>query len=96
MSAGGAAGARRRFAARVHKDGRIVTLAWSNVWSEPLQRHFFIGRDMTEAKKARRRSSAASVWRARSSGELADEMVHRSRYFFSFKLLISVTSSGKG
>jgi hypothetical protein len=52
MSAGGAVGARRRFAARVHKDGRIVTLAWSNVWSEPLQRQFFIGRDMTEAKKA--------------------------------------------
>jgi PAS domain S-box-containing protein len=44
---------RRNFETRcVHKDGRVVTLAWSNVWSEPLQRHFFIGRDMTEAKKA--------------------------------------------
>jgi diguanylate cyclase (GGDEF)-like protein/PAS domain S-box-containing protein len=36
----------------VHKDGRVVTLAWTGVWSEPEQRHFFIGRDMTEAKKA--------------------------------------------
>jgi PAS domain S-box-containing protein len=37
----------------VHKDGRVVALAWSGVWSEPEQRHFFIGRDMTESKKAR-------------------------------------------
>jgi diguanylate cyclase (GGDEF)-like protein/PAS domain S-box-containing protein len=35
-----------------HKAGRSVTLAWTGVWSEPEQRHFFIGRDMTEAKKA--------------------------------------------
>ncbi len=32
----------------VHKDGRIVPLAWTGVWSEPEQRHYFIGRDMTE------------------------------------------------
>lgn len=32
----------------VHKDGRVVTLAWTGVWSEPEQQHFFIGRDMTE------------------------------------------------
>jgi len=37
----------------VHKDGRVVPLAWSGVWSEPEQRHFFIGRDMTESKRAR-------------------------------------------
>ncbi len=37
----------------VHKDGHVVTLAWSGVWSEPEQRHFFIGRDMTESKRAR-------------------------------------------
>jgi PAS domain S-box-containing protein len=35
-----------------HKDGHIVTMAWSGVWSEPEQRHFFIGRDMTERKLA--------------------------------------------
>ena len=39
----------------VHKDGRVVTLAWTGVWSEPEQRHFFIGRDMTEAKAAEER-----------------------------------------
>jgi PAS domain S-box-containing protein len=45
----------RNFATRyVHKDGRIVTLAWSGVWSDPEQRHFFIGRDVTEQKRIER------------------------------------------
>ena len=35
-----------------HKNGRVVTLAWSGVWSEPEQKHFFFGRDMTERKAA--------------------------------------------
>jgi PAS domain S-box-containing protein len=39
----------RNFETRyLHRDGRIVTLVWSGVWSEPEQRYFFIGRDMTE------------------------------------------------
>ena len=39
----------RNFETRyVAKDGRIVPLVWSGVWSETAQRHFFIGRDMTE------------------------------------------------
>jgi len=43
----------RNFETRyIHKDGRVVTLAWSGVWSEPEQRHFFFGRDMTERKVA--------------------------------------------
>jgi PAS domain S-box-containing protein len=36
----------------VHKDGRIVTLSWMGTWSEPVRRHFFIGRDMTESRLA--------------------------------------------
>ena len=45
----------RNFATRyVHKDGHIVTLSWSGVWSEPEQRHFFIGRDVTEQKRIER------------------------------------------
>ncbi len=40
----------RNFDARyVHKDGRSVTLSWMGTWSEPVRRHFFIGRDMTES-----------------------------------------------
>jgi PAS domain S-box-containing protein len=35
----------------VHRDGRVVALSWTGVWSEPEQRHFFIGRDMTERIK---------------------------------------------
>jgi PAS domain S-box-containing protein len=39
----------RNFETRyVHKDGHIVPLAWSGVWSESAQRYFFMGRDMTE------------------------------------------------
>ncbi len=33
-----------------HKDGRIVELSWAGRWSEAVQLHFFIGRDMTERK----------------------------------------------
>jgi PAS domain S-box-containing protein len=36
----------------IHKDGRVVTLAWSGAWSEPAQQHLFIGRDTTEQKLA--------------------------------------------
>lgn len=45
----------RNFATRyVRKDGTVVTLDWSGVWSEPEQRHFFIGRDVTEQKRIER------------------------------------------
>jgi PAS domain S-box-containing protein len=44
---------RRNFDSRyIHKDGRIVTLSWMGAWSEPVRRHFFIGRDMTESRLA--------------------------------------------
>ncbi len=36
----------------IHKDGRIVTLSWMGVWSEPARRYFFVGRDMTESRLA--------------------------------------------
>ncbi len=36
----------------IHKDGRIVTLSWMGTWSEPVGRHFFVGRDMTESRRA--------------------------------------------
>jgi PAS domain S-box-containing protein len=43
----------RKFDTRyVHKDGRIVSLNWMGTWSEPLQRYFFIGRDVTEPRLA--------------------------------------------
>jgi PAS domain S-box-containing protein len=43
----------RNFDSRyVHKNGRIVTLSWMGTWSEPVRRHFFVGRDMTESRMA--------------------------------------------
>jgi PAS domain S-box-containing protein len=43
----------RNFDSRfMHKDGRMVTLSWVGTWSEPVKRHFFIGRDMTESRRA--------------------------------------------
>ncbi|OQW57379.1 MAG: hybrid sensor histidine kinase/response regulator [Proteobacteria bacterium SG_bin9] len=39
----------RNFMTRyVHRDGRVVQLGWMGTWSEPVKRHFFIGRDLTE------------------------------------------------
>jgi PAS domain S-box-containing protein len=43
----------RNFESRyVHKDGQAVTLTWMGTWSEPVRRHFFVGRDLTEKRAA--------------------------------------------
>ena len=43
----------RNFETRyLHKDGTPVTLNWTGTWSEPVRRHFFIGRDLTEKQAA--------------------------------------------
>jgi PAS domain S-box-containing protein len=43
----------RNFETRyVHQDGHAVTLTWMGTWSEPVRRHFFIGRDLTEKMAA--------------------------------------------
>jgi PAS domain S-box-containing protein len=44
---------KRNFETRyVGKDGKAVSLNWSGTWSEPVRRHFFIGRDLTEKQAA--------------------------------------------
>jgi PAS domain S-box-containing protein len=41
----------RHFECRyIHKDGHPVLLTWTGVWVEQDQLHFFIGRDITEAR----------------------------------------------
>ncbi len=46
----------RHFRCRyVHRDGRVILLTWTGVWSEPEQQHFFIGRDITELTDTERR-----------------------------------------
>lgn len=37
----------------LHKQGKVVTLQWTGVWSEPEQQHYFIGRDVTEQNLSR-------------------------------------------
>jgi PAS domain S-box-containing protein len=38
----------------IHRDGRTVWLTWMGAWSEPVKRHFFVGRDTTESRQAQR------------------------------------------
>ena len=43
----------RNFETRyVHKNGHAVNLSWMGTWSEPVRRHFFVGRDLTEKQAA--------------------------------------------
>ena len=44
---------KRNFEARYrHSNGHTVILNWLGTWSEPANRHFFIGRDLTEKREA--------------------------------------------
>ncbi len=66
---------RRNFDCRyVHKDGHIVMLAWTGVWSEPEQQHFFIGRDMTERIKLEQQLAHAHKMEA--IGQLTGGIAH--------------------
>jgi PAS domain S-box-containing protein len=43
----------RNFETRyMHKDGHAVSLFWMGTWSEPVRRHFFVGRDLTDKQVA--------------------------------------------
>ena len=43
----------RNFETRyVHREGHAVNLSWMGTWSEPVHRHFFVGRDLTEKQAA--------------------------------------------
>lgn len=65
----------RNFECRyVHRDGRVVPLAWTGVWSEPEQRHFFIGRDVTERKITEEKLRQAQ--RMDAIGQLTGGMAH--------------------
>ena len=44
---------KRNFETRyIDKEGKAVALNWTGTWSEPVRRHFFIGRDLTEKQAA--------------------------------------------
>ncbi len=65
----------RSFEARYcHKDGRIVVLNWLGTWSEPVRRHFFIGRDLTEKLAAE--SQMRQAQKMDAIGQLTGGVAH--------------------
>jgi PAS domain S-box-containing protein len=65
----------RNFECRyLHRNGRVVPLAWTGVWSAREQQHFFIGRDMTERIAAEERLRRSQQLEA--IGQLTGGMAH--------------------
>ena len=65
----------RNFETRyVHKDGQAVTLTWMGTWSEPVRRHFFVGRDLTEKQAAEAQFRQAQKMEA--VGQLTGGIAH--------------------
>jgi PAS domain S-box-containing protein len=65
----------------VHKDGRVVALAWSGVWSEPEQQYYFIGRDMTE-RHAAEQALRKSEQQLKEQGERLETALNSMRQGF--------------
>jgi signal transduction histidine kinase len=65
----------RNFETRyVHKEGHPVTLTWMGTWSEPVRRHFFIGRDLTEKQAAE--AQIRQVQKMDAIGQLTGGVAH--------------------
>jgi PAS domain S-box-containing protein len=65
----------RNFETRyLHKDGHAVTLTWMGAWSEPVRRHFFVGRDLTEKRAAEAQFRQAQ--KMESVGQLTGGIAH--------------------
>ncbi|SDN23181.1 PAS domain S-box protein [Afipia sp. GAS231] len=66
---------KRNFETRyIGKDGKAVSLNWSGTWSEPVRRHFFIGRDLTEKQAAE--AQLRHVQKMDAIGQLTGGVAH--------------------
>ncbi|WP_407118572.1 PAS domain S-box protein [Bradyrhizobium sp. LMG 9283] len=66
---------KRSFEARYyHYDGHEVTLNWMGTWSEPVKRHYFIGRDLTDKQAAE--AQLRQVQKMDSIGQLTGGVAH--------------------
>ncbi len=66
---------KRSFEARYpHKDGHDVTLNWMGSWSEPVKRHYFIGRDLTEKQAAE--AQLRQIQKMDAIGQLTGGVAH--------------------
>ena len=65
----------RNFECRyVHRDGHVVSLVWTGVWSEPDREYFFIGRDMTE--RIRLEGQLRQAQKMEAIGQLTGGIAH--------------------
>ncbi|SHN83300.1 PAS domain S-box protein [Bradyrhizobium erythrophlei] len=65
----------RNFETRyLHKDGHAVNLSWMGTWSEPVRRHFFVGRDLTEKQAAE--AQLRQVQKMDAVGQLTGGVAH--------------------
>ena len=65
----------RNFECRyVHRDGHVVSLMWTGVWSEPDREYFFIGRDMTE--RIRLEAQLRQAQKMEAIGQLTGGIAH--------------------
>ncbi|MBR1091320.1 PAS domain S-box protein [Bradyrhizobium manausense] len=66
---------KRSFEARYyHYDGHEVSLNWMGTWSEPVKRHFFIGRDLSEKQAAE--AQLRQIQKMDSIGQLTGGVAH--------------------